>query len=350
MAATTHVVLLASGMVTAIGFNAPATLAALRAGVSGISRLPWLDPESGEALSGAKVALPHWWEGVGKLADLVAPAIHECLQSIAPAEWQNIPILIGVAAPERPGRLPDIEQTLLAAVFERLGLRTHSPNYAASGTFAGDQFSGAQGLQHAHHLIHSGAARFVVVAGVDSYLRQATLKAYATRRRLMTPSNSNGFFPGEAGAAVLVGAQRDARPGDLRVAGFGTAQEPVPIETVGGFQAQGLTQAVKQALASGGLEMRQVDLRLTDLSGEHYKFKEAAFVITRLDRGERAEPLDLWHPVEYLGEIGAAILPCLLAWAAHAHREGYAAGPTTLCHVGSDAGARAAIVLQPVMF
>ena len=38
---------LASGMVTALGFNAPATLAALRAGVSGVGEIPWTDFESG---------------------------------------------------------------------------------------------------------------------------------------------------------------------------------------------------------------------------------------------------------------------------------------------------------------
>ena len=86
--------------------------------------------------------------------------------------------------------------------------------------------------------------------------------------------------------------------------------------------------------------------RLTDLSGEHYKFKEAAFVAGRLNSGERDVPLDLWHPIEYLGEIGAAILPCLLAQAMHAAREQYAPGPLALCHVGSDTGERAALVVS----
>ena len=80
----TTLAVVASGMVTALGFTAPATLAALRAGVSAVRETPWVDFESGEPLQGAKVALPHWWEGLGKLADLVAPAIYECLQAAAP--------------------------------------------------------------------------------------------------------------------------------------------------------------------------------------------------------------------------------------------------------------------------
>jgi 3-oxoacyl-[acyl-carrier-protein] synthase-1 len=54
----------------------------------------------------------------------------------------------------------------------------------------------------------------------------------------------------------------------------------------------------------------------------------------------------MWHPIEHLGEVGAAILPCLLAWAAHAMREGYAPGGRALCHVGSDTGERAALVVR----
>ena len=85
--------------------------------------------------------------------------------------------------------------------------------------------------------------------------------------------------------------------------------------------------------------------RITDLSGEHYKFKEALFVLTRLDREPRSQILDLWHPIEYLGEVGAAILPCLLAWTMHARDHKYAPGRLALCHVGNDNGQRAAMIL-----
>ena len=58
----------ASGMVTAVGFNSPASLAAMRAGISGIDEVNLWDYEAGEYLSGGKVALPQWWEGLEKLA------------------------------------------------------------------------------------------------------------------------------------------------------------------------------------------------------------------------------------------------------------------------------------------
>jgi 3-oxoacyl-[acyl-carrier-protein] synthase-1 len=332
----------ACGMVTALGYNAPATLAALRGGVSAVSELPWVDFASGEPLRGAKVSLPQWWEGLGKLADLAAPAIDECLAGLAPALRKRVPILLGAAAPGRPGRVPGLDDDLLDEICFRLGhdVPVHSR------VFALDQAGCAYALVEAQRLIREGLAERVVVAGVDSFLSEPTLEAYIERRRLMTPDNSNGFFPGEAGCAVLVGIADERGAGALKIIGLGLSHEEAHIEGTEPLRAVAMTQAVRQALDVAGITLKDVAWRITDISGEHYKFKEAAFVAGRLNGGERAVPLGLWHPIEYLGEIGAAILPCLLAWALHAARHGYAPGALALCHVGSDAGQRAAMVVH----
>lgn len=339
---------LASGMVTPLGYNGPASLAALRAGISAVQATGWVDHESGRRLRGARTSLPHGSEGLEKVADLLAPAIDECLRAAAPEPPQAIPWLVATAAPQRPGRVPGLDEHLLDEVQARLGLVRHP----ASHTFAADQTGGMLALLQAQRLLAEGHARRVVVAGVDSYLREDTLRAYLKRRRLMSESNSNGFFPGEAGTAVLVAqgapAAQGAEGAALAITGWGQGQEPAPIEGTQPLQARGLSEAARAALDDAGVTMRDIAFRLTDLSGEHYKFKEAMIVALRLDRGPRDEPLDLWHPVEYLGEVGAAVLPCLLGWAQHAFAHGYAPGPRALCHVGNDAGQRAALVVQPL--
>jgi len=329
------------GLVTGLGFNAPASLAALRAGISAVRRTNWLDHETGEPLRGAIVPLPQWWEGIGKLADLAAPAINECLSTLTPGRAARTPILIGVAAAQRPGRFPNLDAQLLPEIQARLGW----PMHPASRLFAADQTGCFHALQVAAALIDMGHAEHVVVAGVDSLLQHDTLDVLQQHRRLMTGSNSNGFFPGEAGGAVLVGRKGTSGASELCILGAGDAVESARIDSDEPFRAQGMTQAVKTALASAGVGLKDIAYRLTDLSGEHYKFKEAAFVAGRLNGGVRTMPLDLWHPIEYLGEIGAAILPCLLAQAAHAAVYRYAPGALALCHIGSDAGERAALVL-----
>jgi 3-oxoacyl-[acyl-carrier-protein] synthase-1 len=333
--------IMASGMVTGLGFNAPASLAALRAGISAVGKIHCADRESGESLNGAKVNLPHWWEGVGKLADLVGPAIQECLTAARPEAVEDIPWLIGVAGRDRPGRPQDLEHQL----FEELGARFGRKLHPESRVLPMDQVGCAFALELASGLIDDGKARRVVVAGVDSFLSQPMLDAYVEKRRVMTPGNSNGFFPGEAGTAVLVGAADSFGGDQLAILGWGFARETALIDGTDAFAGHGMTAAVKQALGNAGVALTDVAYRLTDISGEHYKFKEALFAAGRLSSGERDDILDLWHPIEYLGEIGAAILPCLLAQAMHAAQEGYAPGPLALCHVGSDSGERAAIVV-----
>ena len=338
----TRLVVTACGMVTALGFNASASLAALRAGVSGVRGLPWPDPESGEPLRGAKIDLPQWSEEARTLADMAAAAIDECMRGINFSARAAVPIFIGVAAPRRPGRHPELERQLLDDISARLGLALHP----TSALFAGDQTGCVDAIVDAGRWLATRDAEHVVVAGVDSYLRAHTLDAYAERMRLMTPSNSNGFFPGEAAAAVLLTKEERVRGDSLLIAGIGRTSESAVIESTQPLQATGLTDAVRRALDDAGVAMDRIAYRLTDLSGEHYKFKEAAFAALRLDRAQRESELEMWHPIEYLGEIGAAVVPCLLAWALHAARHGYAPGPWSLCHVGSDDGERAAMVLQ----
>jgi 3-oxoacyl-[acyl-carrier-protein] synthase-1 len=59
---------------------------------------------------------------------------------------------------------------------------------------------------------------------------------------------------------------------------------------------------------------------------------------------------DIEHPADCIGEVGAAIVPALLAVADMAERKSYASGrhmgDVVLCHVGSDANDRAAFILR----
>jgi 3-oxoacyl-[acyl-carrier-protein] synthase I len=328
-------------MVTALGFNAPATLAALRAGISAVGETAWVDDDSGEPLRGAKVALPQWWEGVGKLAELLAPAVDESLLGVDKRARADIPILIGVAAHDRAERIARLDEDLL----DELHVRLEQPVHPNSKLFAGDQAGCAEALVAARKLLDEGRVKQVVVAGVDSFLHQPTLDAYIERRRVITPNNSNGFFPGEAACAVLVGAAGANGDEELLIRGQGLAHEPSTIDSTDPLRARGLTEAVRAALQAAGVKLKDIAYRLTDLSGEHYKFKEALFAAGRLNSVDSEYALELWHPIEFLGEIGAAILPCLLAQAMHAAQEAYAPGPLALCHVGSDGGARAAFVV-----
>lgn len=337
----TLVSIIASGLVTAVGFNAPASLAAIRAGISGAKQSNLYDRESGEYITAAKVFLPHWWEGLGKLADLVAPAIHECL-SAAPNPREEIPILLGVAAPDRPHRFEGLDDQLLDEVEYRLGL-IHHP---ASAVINRGRVSGIVGIQLALQLIKENRAPFCIVAAVDSFLQQQVVEVYLDRRRILTSDNSNGFIPGEAGSAVLV-ARTESRSGpSLEILGIGFGKEHATIESETPFRAEGLEKAIRHALAEARMDIYDVTYRITDLNGEHYKFKEAAFALMRFEHEPIKKEFQLWHPIECIGDPGAAIGPCVLSCALHAGQKGYGRGEVVLCHFGNDDGERAAVVTR----
>ncbi|HME70681.1 MAG TPA: hypothetical protein VKM54_12555 [Myxococcota bacterium] len=332
------------GLVTAVGFNAATTLSAIRAGVSGIGQVNLWDYETGEYISGGRVLLPQWWESVDKLADLVSPAIQECYAAARPFEPKQIPILLGLPGPDRPRRPADLERQVFELVNQRLDGRVCSESVAIPRT----QVSALAGLREAERLLASGRFPACIVAGVDSFLDRWVAREYFKKRRLLTAANSNGFNPGEAGTAVLVQRSDLAAKGSLEVLSLGFGRERGTIESDEPLQGDGLTNAVRDALRGAGISIFDAAYRITDLNGEQYKFKEAMIAVMRSTQGTRrwSRLFELWHPIEYIGEVGAAIGPLALALALHAGRKGYAPGPIALLHFSNDDGERAAAVVR----
>lgn len=347
--------IVASGLVSGLGFNAAANWAAMRARLSALRGETLHDIHSGEPISIARAPLPHWWEGPSKLADLLAPALLECLRAaeaeqLAPARLAAIPLILTLGEPERAHRPAKLDAIVIDELVARLG-----PLHPASLTLERGRSGGVIGLDLAAALLREGKAPACIVAGVDSFLQLELVRELVERRRVVTPLNSNGFFPGEAGAAVLVAPARH-RPSELHVLGLGLAHEPATLESDQPLRGEGLTGAVRAALQAADMTMLDVGYRLSDINGERYKFKESTLMFAKLDRkvdarGRVASPdrkLPLWHPIEHLGEIGAAIVPCLLGLALEAGRRGWAPGDTALLHVGDELGDRAAAIVRHV--
>jgi 3-oxoacyl-[acyl-carrier-protein] synthase-1 len=330
-------------MVTAAGFNAPATCAALRAGVSGITKVNLWDWEGGKHLNGGKVDLPQWSECIDKLADLVAPAIHECLVAAQPQSPRNIPLLLGVAPLDRPERNPEIDTRIL----EEISFRLEVPLHPASIVLPSGRVSAVQALRQSAFLLADPRISCCIISGVDSFMHQSVAEAYMNRRRLLTSKNSNGFTPGEAGTAMLVRPADAVDASCLEVLGTGMARELATVDSSEPLRGEGITAAIDEALTESRLTIFDASYRITDINGEHYMFKEALIGLTRFEHGrKRVELFDLWHPAEYIGETGAAIGPCVFGWALHSNRKEYAPGPVALCHFSNDDGERAATIVR----
>jgi 3-oxoacyl-[acyl-carrier-protein] synthase I len=255
---------------------------------------------------------------------------------------EMIPLLLCVAERDRPGRLDGLDDRLFDALQAELRVRFHP----RSAVLPQGRVASALALAHARQLIYEERLPFCLLAGADSLLVAPTLAAYEQKERLLTSQNSNGFIPGEAGAAVLV-----SRPGvgtgessELVCLGVGTGQENATIESEQPLRADGMVEAFTAAFRDAERTIADVDYRITDSNGEQYWFKEAALAVTRTLR-VRKELFDIWHPADCIGETGAAAGLCALGVALAASRKQYAPGPNALCHFSSDGAQRVALVL-----
>jgi 3-oxoacyl-[acyl-carrier-protein] synthase-1 len=325
---------------TSVGLSAPAACAAIRASLTNHTETKFVN-RAGEWIMAAQVPLEQSWRGATKLARMVAPAIAECLDGIPPSELRSLPLLLCVAEKEREGRFDEIDGYLIDEVSSTLNVEFDA---TLSAVIPYGRVAVAVALSQARRLVQEQRATRVVVAAVDSLLVAATLGAIEQQGRLLAPDNSNGFVPGEAAGALLLGADIPDEP-RLLCTGVGFAEEASSIASEEPLRAAGLTAAVKQALGDANCDLNDLDFRITDNSGEQYYFKEAALTYSRIARF-RKEAFEIWHPADCIGETGAAIGAVALAVADAACRKGYGRGPGILFHCGNDAGQRAAVVLR----
>ena len=329
---------LATGMITGVGLDSPSSCAAMRCALDRFEETRFMD-NGGEWIIGSAVPLDLPLRGREKLLRMATSVIAECLPALQGLPPSKVPILLCVAEEDRPGRIDGLDQTLLAEVTKRLGIALHP----ASGVIANGRVGGVEAIHRAGELIDRGSSHCLIV-GVDSFLVGSTLASFEEKNRLLTSQNSDGFIPGEAGAAVLLGPA-DARMPQMLCVGIGFGQERTTVESDEPFRADGLADSIRSAMQDGESTFQNVDYRITDVNGEQYGFREASLGLSRTMRILKPT-FEIWHPADCIGEIGAAIVPCVLGVARAAADKGYAPGKGALCHFGNDSGARAAMILR----
>ncbi|HUB15131.1 MAG TPA: hypothetical protein VMB34_24495 [Acetobacteraceae bacterium] len=327
-----------AGLFCGVGATAAASCAAIRCGMNNFQEIAFTNSE-GEAIIGSPVDLDEPAYGVTRLAKLAARPIAECFAAAAGEEPSRIPVILCLAEPDRPGLPEHLPQVLPREIERELGM----PLHPMSSVLQQGHVGAAVALLQARRLLQEAHCPRVIIAGSDSFIVDDTLAAYDKDRRLLTRSNSNGFIPGEAGSAVLVGGWGSERASALALRGLGFAREPASFGSGKPLRAEGLVQAIGGALGESGIALKDCDYRIADANGEQYRFKEASLAITRLLR-ERKGRFGLWHPGDCIGEVGAATLPAMLAMLHAGAVKSYLPGPVFLGHIGNDDGKRAAFV------
>jgi 3-oxoacyl-[acyl-carrier-protein] synthase-1 len=326
-----------AGMVTAVGFDAPASCAALRARLDGFVVSQFMFDDA--LIQAAEVPLPSAPRGSEKLLQMAALVLKECVAQLPQGMAQDTALVLCLPEQTRAGRI-HVDQELEWSLKQACD----SPRLRPAKLICDGSLAGIRGLEHAQELFATGAIKYAIVLGVDSYLHVETLGAYHAKGRLMTDKNSDGFIPGEAAGGVVLSRPQQS-PDAFRCFGIGWGKEEAVLGSDKPLRGDGLTQAFKAALAQAGFGFEQLDYRMTDISGEQYHFKEAALALTRSMRVRKAA-FDLWHTADSIGRVGAASVPITLGAAWMAARKDYAPGPGVICHFADDAGERAALVLR----
>lgn len=339
---TQPIAILASGMVTGVGLTASATCAAIRCAISNFTETRFMD-SGGQWIMGCQVSLEEPWRGRTKLVKMASRAISESLISLQGLPTARIPLFLCVAEQDRPGLTDNLDESLLVEVQVELATQFHP----ASKLITSGKIGGAVAMVAARQCIQETNIEYCVIAGVDSYLAAGTIAEFEENERILTGENSNGFVPGEAAAAILVGAPRNLNGSGLVCLGVGTSQERATILSEEPLRGDGLVSATHSALSEASQTMNDIDFRISDVSGESYGFKELSLVLNRMLR-VRKEDVELWHPADCVGEVGAAIVPLNLGAVLLAIQKGYCPGAKSLCHGGNDTGERATLVLQEV--
>lgn len=332
-----------TGMICPVGLSAVSACAAKRAGISAFAELPYSD-NAGEPIIGCSVPGLDWaLRGQPRLLKLLTTSLTDLLNNPPhDVQWEQVPLLVCLAEPSRPGGGAALAPSIVKRIEDQLKVQFHPKN---SRAFPSGHTAGFEALRQARDLIQHGRIAACVVCGVDSFLNAGTLQWLDEHYRLKTPANRDGVIPGEAGAAVLL----EGRPsvnGLAEVIGLGFGKEQASILSEEPLLGRGLADAARLALAEAKLGLHEIDVRISDVTGELYGFKELPLVEGRLMRVVRKDAQPLWHWAEAIGDSGAAAGVAQLVLADQAFRKGYAPGQRAICLTSSVAGERAVAVLQ----
>jgi len=315
---------------------------------AGISRLQWQpteldpfgDPVRG-AMDGKLDPAVKGWQRLVLLA--TSPLLEVGAKLATTASWPY-PVEVVLVLPEpRPGWAPTDAERVVGALgsltVPRIGpLRVRMGAQGHAGVLAE--------LHSAAQRIAAGSLDLCIVGGVDSYFEPDTILWLQRNGQLAMEDIPIGFSPGEA-AGFLALASPDAlrvlRASPLAtIVGAHTAQELRLIKTDAINLGKGLTAAV--AGASAGLPAG-VETIYCDINGERYRSEEWGFVTLALPH-VCCDPSKYELPSAAWGDVGAASGALFTMLAVAGWQRRHAVGPYALLWAGSEAGLRAAVVLQ----
>jgi 3-oxoacyl-[acyl-carrier-protein] synthase-1 len=347
--------ILGIGMTTPVGLSAASTAAAIRAGITRIKESTVYDRRGDpirlglvgeeylpplEASLEALQELTAWHRRMLRLATLALGGVSEGWRRMPPP-----PLLLAMPGPHPDGREPS-PKSLLEHLVAQTGVEL---DLRRSKLIREGRAGALLALQQALDMLNTHRLATVCVGGVDTYFDLDLLDALDARERLLHARGpSDGFIPGEGAAFLLLGSPGTGKYLKLnpiaRITGVGIGTEKGHLSSEEPHRGDGLADTFRTLFASHPANAHKVRCVYAGLNGENFWAKEWGVAYLRNSRHFEPDH-SILHPIEYIGDPGAALGAILMGVAAIGIQRQYRPSPC-LVWCASDGEARAATLVQ----
>jgi 3-oxoacyl-[acyl-carrier-protein] synthase I len=338
------VVVVGIGARTPLGFDAPSSAAAVRAGLSAIQEHPFMIDRFGELMKVTRdIGIEVSVNGPARAVEIaMSPAIDALKPLLRSGNAAEVTLILSTGEP-RPGQPDGFAARVNTGLRKKLSERVL---LAGGGSAAGGHAGGLLAIHHACKSLREGRAKVCLAGGIDTYLEPETLEWLDENEQLHSEGNIYGFCPGEAAGFCLLTTLGTAHALGLtpliQIVGTSVASEENRINTQTVVLGEGLGAAFQ--LLFEGAPKDPVDRIICDMNGERYRGNEYGFAVLR-NPDKFRDAADFETPADCWGDVGAASGPLYVSLVAEAQERNYQKGPLSLLWTSSENGARAAVLL-----
>ena len=333
------------GLITPVGLRAEASLAALRAGVSRLSRLSQLvvqvDENEMDLVIGAEAPIETERRMItDRIFLLMEPALKEVFSSADLGKDDRIGAYIGTPGASPGGRMLNYDEyykeNFLRIVPKEF--RIEQARLVPAG-----RVSVLKAIRYAADALEKGVIDVAVIGASDSWINPRSLNWLKKTGRVNEYPAKTGTLPSEAAAFLTLEKPERVRERGREVYAFLKSSAGRFEEGNWGdpMNAIPLTHCIRSV--TGDVQDEDAFV-ISDLCGERYRAMEWVMALPKAMWDY--QNLYHWHPAECIGDSGSAMGAITLAWAAEAMRKQYNPSPNSLVWGASDEGYREAALVS----